>query len=111
MLVRILSALLGLYVFTSAFLWPRGAAQFFNLFLVGLLAMGFGLASILGRPAARRVNFGLAVWLFVSALALPPGPHLNTTGGLANQLVSAVLLAITALFPAARHYREAPRAA
>lgn len=111
MFVRIVNPLVGLYLFVSAFLWPRGTVQFVNMFVVGLLAMGFGLASILGWPAARRVSFGLGIWLFISALALPPGAHGNGMGGLVNELVSAAFLAITALFPVPHHYRQASGAA
>jgi hypothetical protein len=107
MFVRLVNALLGLYLFMSAFLWPRGLVQFTNVFLTGLLVMGFGVAAILGRPHARWVNFGLGVWLFVSALALPTGAAGNGLGGLANQLIVAVLLATTSLFPAQVHYQDA----
>jgi hypothetical protein len=101
MFVRIVNALLGLYLFVSAFLWGHRSAQLFNLMIVGVLVMAFGLMSILGTHNARKVNFGLGVWLFLSAIVLPHA----TIGGLANQIVCAVLLAVTSLFPSHVHYQ------
>jgi hypothetical protein len=110
MLIRIVNALLGLYLFTSAFLFHYGPLGFLNEMVTGLLVMGFGIAAILGRPHARRINFGLGVWLFITALALPRGLG-GSYGAVVNQVVSAVLLTTTSLFPHQVHYREEPRSA
>jgi hypothetical protein len=110
MLIRIVNALLGLYLFTSAFLWTHGLLPFFNVMVTGLVVMGFGIASILGRHHARRVNFGMGVWLFISTLALPPGLG-GSLGVMVNQLVVAALLTVTSLMPAHVHYQGAARRA
>jgi hypothetical protein len=110
MLIRIVNALIGLYLFTSAFLWRHGLLSFFNVMVTGLLVMGFGVAAILGRPHARRINFGLGVWLFLTALALPRGGT-DEFGSVVNQVVVAVLLTVTSLFPSQVHYRQEPRSA
>jgi hypothetical protein len=102
MLIRILNAFVGLWLFASALLFQRSSPQFFNVFLVGILATGLGVASILGRHGARRLNFVLGLWLFVSALAI----HQPSAGALFNQIVCAVLLVITSLFPHAHYQRD-----
>jgi hypothetical protein len=102
MFVRILNALLGLYLFVAAFFWPQVRVQFLNVLLVGVLTTAFGLASILGKHHARKVSAGLGFWLFLSGLVLPSA----TPGALFNQIVCAVLLVVTALWPAQVHYQE-----
>jgi hypothetical protein len=107
MFLRVLNALLGLWLFASAFLLSAAPVQFINVLLVSLLAMGFGMASILGRHGARRVNAVLGVWLFISALLLP---GMAGTGVTVHQIVIAVLMVITALFPHV-HYQRSRTAA
>jgi hypothetical protein len=103
MFVRIVNALLGLWLFASAFLFDKVPTQFYNELLVSIGVMVFGLASILGRHRARRVNFALGLWLFVSALLLP---HVSGAP-MVNQILTAVLLVITSLFPSRLHYQGA----
>jgi hypothetical protein len=101
MLIRILNAFVGLWLFTSALLFAPPPAQLLNLFVVGILATGLGVASILGRHGARKLNFVLGFWLFPSALLL----HHRSWGSLVNQIVCAVLLVITSMFPHAHYER------
>jgi hypothetical protein len=106
MFVRVMNALLGLWLFTSAFLWHRVPVEFYNVLVTSLLVVAFGMASVLGRHGARKVNFALGVWLFISALALP-----HAAGGAqVNQIVCAVLLVVTSLFPHV-HYQGTRTAA
>jgi hypothetical protein len=95
MFIRVVNALLGLWLFASAFLASSSTGQFLNVLIISLLVMGFGMASILGRHGARRVNAALGVWLFISALALPNTSMVQTF----HNVVMAVLLVITSLFP------------
>lgn len=95
MFIRVMCCLIGLWLFTSAFVSAGRPAPFLNLVLVGILVVFFGVLSILGRHRARRANWVLGLWLFVSALIIPPA----TWGATVNQIVSAVLVVITALFP------------
>jgi hypothetical protein len=102
MFFRVVSSLLGLWLFVAAFLFHRVPAQFWNVMIVGILVMGFGVAAILGRHDFRKVNFVLGLWLFISALALP-----HASGGpLVHQLVVSVLLVIASLFPEHLRYRR-----
>ncbi len=94
MFIRVANALLGLWLFASAFLASSSTVQFVNVLLVSLLVMAFGMASILGRHGARRVNAVLGAWLFVSALAFQTS-MVQTF----HNVVLAVLLVITSLFP------------
>jgi len=106
MFIRVVNALLGLWLFASAFLISNAPVQFINVLLVSLLVMMFGMASILGRHGARRVNAALGAWLFISALALPQ----TSTGQSFHNIVMAVLLVITSLFPHV-HYQGSRTAA
>src|SRR5438552_602611 len=100
MFVRVVNALLGLWLFVSAFMFPHLRAQFFNELISSILVTAFALMSILGRGDARKLNFLVGVWLFISALALPHPPG----GSVVNQLLVAVLVVITALFPSRAHF-------
>ena len=62
MFIRVLNALLGLWLFASAFMSGSVSLQFINVLLISLLVMCFGMASILGRHGARRVNAALGAW-------------------------------------------------
>jgi dolichol kinase len=102
MFIRVVNALLGLWLFASAFMGSSAPLQFINVLVVSILVMSFGMASILGRRGARRVNAALGAWLFISALALP---HTSTTQTFHN-VIMAVLLVITSLFPHVRYHRS-----
>ncbi len=65
-----INALLGVWLFMSAFLWPHSAAERADTWIVGVLCVAFSLAAT-RLPAARWLNALLSVWLFVSAWALP----------------------------------------
>jgi len=106
MLIRVLNALLGLWLFASAFMFSRTAGPFINVLVVSLAVMAIGMASILGRHGARRVNAVLGVWLVISALIFSGVP----TGQIVHQIVMGVLLVITALFPHV-HYQGSRTAA
>jgi len=68
---RLINALLGLWLFVSAFLWPHTSAERANAWIVGMLAVTAALAGLAGRKAGRLVNAALGGWLIVSALLLP----------------------------------------
>ena len=106
MFIRVLNALLGLWLFASAFMAGPEPLQFINVLLVSLAVMTFGIASVLGRHGARRVNAALGAWLFISALLFP---HLSTAQTI-HQIVISVLLVITSLFPHV-HYQQSTTAA
>jgi hypothetical protein len=69
MTTRIFNVLIGTWLFLSAFAWPHSPAEAALTMVVGGLSVVFALATIY-HGAFRYVNAGLAVVLFVSALAL-----------------------------------------
>jgi hypothetical protein len=67
---RAANAVLGVWLFFSAFLWPHGRPQFVNAVTVGILAVTFALFGLSGRPWPRYLNITLGVWLMLSDLFL-----------------------------------------
>jgi hypothetical protein len=65
---RILNAIVGGWLFISAFAWPHTRASQANSCLVGAAIALTALAG-LAVPGARWVNTALAIWLAVSTLA------------------------------------------
>lgn len=70
MAARTLGIMLSLWLFFSAFAWPRSPPSFTNAWLVGLWS---GVAALAGMrsPRARFVAAALSAWLVVSAFVLP----------------------------------------
>jgi hypothetical protein len=78
MIARVLSVLLGVAVFASAFLLPAGSAVFWHdLLLGGLIAVVSVMA--IWAPRLRFINVALAVWLFWSGAVLPNIDHFHVT--------------------------------
>ncbi len=92
--VRLVNAVLGLWLFISAFAWTHSAPQMANTWILGMLAVIFSLVAI-PVPPVRFVNSLLAVWLFVSAFALP---HLSAVTVWNNAIV-AIAIFIVSLVP------------
>jgi hypothetical protein len=93
--VLVLNALLGGWLFISAFLWPHTLAQFHNAWIAGTLVACFALAAIAGVRTARYVNVALGFWLFVVTLALPRMSGATTL----NNVLVAVAIIVTSLLP------------
>ncbi len=75
-----LISLLGVWLFVSAFLWPRAPGQFHNVWLTGALAAVAGVAAIAGFARARDLGLALGLWLFVTTIfvaRIPPGLFVN----------------------------------
>lgn len=85
---RIGSAVLGGWLFVSAFLWRHSVEHMISDALVGAVALSVALAALYTRPQLRVVNVVLSVWLFLSLFVLP-GPGVAT---LVNDLLVATLL-------------------
>ncbi len=63
------NAVLGSWLFLSAFLWHDSPAQSFNMGVLGLIIAGLAL---LAGPVAFKLATALAtLWLFCSPLVLP----------------------------------------
>jgi hypothetical protein len=68
---RALNAVLGLWLFFSAFLWPQTSAQRWTAWMVGILAVTAALAGGSGEERGRNLGAALGGWLILSALLLP----------------------------------------
>ncbi|HEX3695746.1 MAG TPA: hypothetical protein VH374_10180 [Polyangia bacterium] len=90
---RSINALLGIWLFLTAFLWPHSRAQLLNAWLSGVLALVFALTALDLAPRARYLNVGLGIWLIGSAVFLP---NTNPTT-LVNHVVIGIALACIAL--------------
>ena len=92
---RIAGALLGIWLFISAFAWRHSPEQHVNTWICGLLALGVAMMAAFVR-SARYLNAALAVWLLISAFALPTSSVTAATTW--NNAIVAVLLFATSLF-------------
>jgi hypothetical protein len=94
MTARTLGIVLSLWLFFSAFAFPRSPGSFANAWLVGVVA---GVAALAGFRSARArfVDTALSAWLLAAAFLLP------RASGLAfwNDVIVAVLLLATSLVP------------
>ena len=89
---RIVNALVGVWLFVSAFAWPHTHGQAVNTVACGLLAVVFALISLFVEPA-RYLNMALGVWLFLSTFFLPSLRQAT----LWNNAIMAVVLFVAAL--------------
>jgi hypothetical protein len=99
---RLINALLGLWLFLSAVMWPHTPAQRTNAWVVGMLAVTAALAGLTGRKAGRLINAALGAWLIISAILLP---RLSPATFWNHLLVGAAL----ALFAMVSHLPELRR--
>jgi hypothetical protein len=100
---RLANAVLGLWLFTSAFLWRHFHGSLHNTWLVGALIFASALAA-LRHSAWRWANTILSAWLFFSTLLLFRPHDIKTTW---NNLLVAVV--VSALSLVARNGRSGPR--
>lgn len=103
-MARIASAILGIWLFISAFAWRHSPEQHANTWVSGLVAVGVAMLASFVRPA-RYLNTALAVWLLISAFALPTITSVTTW----NNVIVAVLLFATSLTGERRHHLDEPR--
>ena len=71
MRARVANALLGGWLFLSAFLWPHTTQQRVNAWVAGMIAVTAALAGLGRATWGRYVNAGLGAWLIASAMFLP----------------------------------------
>jgi hypothetical protein len=94
---RWLNAVLGVWLFFSAFAWPHTAGQRSNAWILGVLAVLFAVLAAVRLPMARYANTAAAVWLFVSTFMLPK----LSPGTVANDVAIAILMFACSLVPSA----------
>jgi hypothetical protein len=91
---RILNAIIGVWLFISAFVWTHSQAQLTNTWICGVLCVVFALIAT-AVPPARYLNTLLAIWLFISAWALPTA----SAGTIWNNVLCAIAIFIVSLVP------------
>ncbi len=91
---RLLNAILGVWLFISAFIWPHTTAQMTNTWILGVLCFVFAVVSFTVTQV-RYLNTLLAIWLFISAWALPT-MSLETIW---NSVLVAIAVFVLSLFP------------
>ncbi len=64
------TAVLGAWLFISAFLWHHGPAQFHSTWVVGIVVVVLSFLATLA-PWARYLVALAGIWLFFSTLLLP----------------------------------------
>jgi hypothetical protein len=94
MAARTLGIVLSLWLFFSAFVFPRTPEAFANAWLVGLAS---GVAALAGfrAPRARFVALALSGWLLAATLVFPR----RSTAAFWNDLAVAALLLVVSLVP------------
>ena len=96
---RYSNALLGLWLFISAFAWDHAPSSRMNTCLVGLFMLVSAITAT-GWSMARHVTMVLAVWLaFTTLTAYPDGPASVWT----NLVVAFVVLGLAELPDEIRH--------
>ena len=90
-LARIGELLLGLWLFSAAFLWHHPFVQKENMWILGLCVM---LVAAVGCiwSTARFVNAAIAVWLIAAVFALP---RMEAGGTLSNVITALVLVGVS----------------
>jgi FtsH-binding integral membrane protein len=102
---RTLNLILALWLFFSAFAWPRTAPTFTNAWIVGLLGAIFAVAGMT-KEKARFANTALSAWLLASAFVLA---HRSPVARWNDVVVAVGMLALSlvpgSLQPRAHHRR------
>ncbi len=93
-IARVISILLGVWLFISAFIWPHTTELMYDSWICGALAVIFG-AVAMRIPQARYLNTLLAVWVFITAFAFPS----ISVGTIWNNVLVSVALFISSLVP------------
>jgi hypothetical protein len=88
---RWLGLALGLWLLVSTSVWPYAGATGANTWLVGMLVTVFSLWGLVAAPC-RGLTALLALWLYVSTVALWPG---DAASLLNNALTAVLVLAVS----------------
>jgi chromate transport protein ChrA len=101
---RVINAMLGLWLFLSAFLWPHDHFQLINAWVVGIAAVTAALAAVSGLDRGRYLNAALGAWLIISTL-LRPMTNLATSW---NHLLVGFAMILFGLMTSLRETRGRP---
>jgi lysylphosphatidylglycerol synthetase-like protein (DUF2156 family) len=105
MTTRIFNALIGVWLFATAFMWPHSQPEMTVTIVAAILTFALALLAIY-TGAARYLNAVVAVLLFLSALTIPSLAKATQW----NNTIVAVAIFVAALVDngpeAVRHERE-----
>ncbi len=66
--VRVISLMMGVWLFLSAFLWPHNGAVALTTWIPGLVIAAAAVAAV-AAPPLRYVNVVLGLWVLAAAVA------------------------------------------
>ncbi|HEX3905834.1 MAG TPA: hypothetical protein VH853_23635 [Polyangia bacterium] len=92
MTTRIFNALLGIWLFVTAFMWPHPQGQEVVTIAAAILTFALAILSIYTR-AARYLNVVVAIILFLSALTI----HSGNRATMWNNAIVAIAIFVSAL--------------
>jgi hypothetical protein len=101
---RALNAVLGLWLFMSAFLWSHRPEQFHNAWVTGLVAVTMALWGLEGVRRARFVNMLAGAWLLVSSLL-----WLSGSATFWNHVLVGLALVVLGAAPSLSNFRRRGR--
>jgi len=91
---RGVSAVVGIWVFLSSFLWSHTSSAATNTWILGVLIAAASVWAMY-RPPVRYLTTMFALWLFFASIALP---H-QVVGTLWSNLISAIVVFVMSLVP------------
>jgi hypothetical protein len=91
---RVFNAILGAWLFLSAFVFAHTPESRTNTWISGALVVLFALIAM-RAPAARFVNTAIAVWVFVTAFSFP----FLASAAVWNNWIVAVVIFFVSLIP------------
>jgi hypothetical protein len=98
---RTLNLMLALWLFFSAFAWPRTPPSMTNAWAVGLVVAIVSVASMFRRVRLRYVCTALSAWLLAAAFLLPQRSPVARW----NDVLVAIAMLVVSLIPGSLYSR------
>ena len=98
---RLMNALLGVWLYLSAFLWRHTPFERSNAWVSGIVAVTAALVGLRSFKVGRYVNALVGAWLIVSALFMPK----VTPATFWNHLLVGFALALFAMVSSLSSFR------
>jgi hypothetical protein len=92
---RLVNAVLGFWLYLSAFAWSHSTFERANAWISGIVVVTAALVGLRDTKAGRYVNVLVGAWLILCALLMPP----LRAATFWNQLIVGFALALFALAP------------
>lgn len=99
MAARTLNLVLGLWLFSSGFMFQRAAASRANALAVAALVCVVAVASMLRHIRLRFVATALSAWLLVAAFVLPQSPLARWNDAIVAALMVGLSLVPGSIYP------------